>query len=41
VARAAKLADLGLNTDGDLERRLGKRVVESAPESDAVTSTED
>jgi len=31
AARAAKLAELGLNTDGDLERRLGARVVEAAP----------
>lgn len=29
-ARAATLAELGLNTDSDLERNLGKRVVEAA-----------
>ena len=29
--RGAKLRELGLNADGDLERRLGKRVVEAAP----------
>jgi enoyl-CoA hydratase/carnithine racemase len=32
VARAAKLAELGLNREGDLERHLGKRVVEAAPD---------
>jgi enoyl-CoA hydratase/carnithine racemase len=31
-ARQAKLAALGLNTDGDLERNLGRRVVEAAPD---------
>jgi enoyl-CoA hydratase/carnithine racemase len=31
LARIAKLTELGLNTDGDLERRLGERVVEAAP----------
>jgi enoyl-CoA hydratase/carnithine racemase len=31
LARAAKLAQLGLNTDSDLERHLGRRVVETAP----------
>jgi len=31
LARSAKLAELGLNTDGDLERDLGRRVVETAP----------
>lgn len=31
-ARIAKLTEMGLNTDGDLERRLGQRVVEAAPE---------
>jgi enoyl-CoA hydratase/carnithine racemase len=31
LARTAKLEQLGLNTDGDLERRLGTRVVEAAP----------
>jgi enoyl-CoA hydratase/carnithine racemase len=30
--RAAKLDELGLNTDSDLERRLGERVVEAGPE---------
>jgi enoyl-CoA hydratase/carnithine racemase len=30
VARVARLEALGLNTDGDLERHLGRRVVESA-----------
>jgi enoyl-CoA hydratase/carnithine racemase len=28
-ARSAKLDELGLNTDSDLERRLGERVVEA------------
>ncbi len=32
VARLAKLEALGLNTDSDLERRLGTRVVEAAPD---------
>jgi enoyl-CoA hydratase/carnithine racemase len=32
-ARLARLAELGLNTDGDLERRLGARVVEAASEA--------
>lgn len=32
-ARSAKLASLGLNTDGDLERNLGRRVVEAAPDA--------
>ena len=27
----ARIAELGLNVDGDFERRLGKRVVEAAP----------
>ena len=31
LARSAKLADLGLNIDSDLERQLGRRVVETAP----------
>ena len=31
-ARQAKLAALGLNTDGDLERNLGRRVVEASPD---------
>ena len=30
-ARAARLEELGLNVDSDLERALGRRVVESAP----------
>jgi enoyl-CoA hydratase/carnithine racemase len=30
-ARSAKLAQLGLNTDGDLERNLGSRIIEAAP----------
>ena len=29
-ARAARLTELGLNTDGDLERNLGRRIVEAA-----------
>jgi enoyl-CoA hydratase/carnithine racemase len=32
-ARQAKLVELGLNTDGDLERNLGRRVVEAAPDA--------
>jgi enoyl-CoA hydratase/carnithine racemase len=32
LARQAKLDALGLNTDGDLERNLGRRVVEAAPD---------
>jgi hypothetical protein len=28
----AKLEELGPNIDGDLERRLGQRVVEAAPD---------
>jgi enoyl-CoA hydratase/carnithine racemase len=32
VARLARLEELGLNVDSDLERRLGARVVEAAPE---------
>jgi len=31
LARSAKLAELGLNIDSDLERHLGRRVVETAP----------
>jgi enoyl-CoA hydratase/carnithine racemase len=31
VARLSKLEELGLNVDSDLERHLGRRVVESAP----------
>ena len=30
-ARSARLEEMGLNTDSDLERSLGRRVVESAP----------
>jgi enoyl-CoA hydratase/carnithine racemase len=33
LARVAKLTELGLNTDSDLERRLGERVLEAAPDS--------
>jgi enoyl-CoA hydratase/carnithine racemase len=33
VARGARLRELGLNQDGDLERRLGARVVEAAPDA--------
>lgn len=33
LARLAKLEALGLNTDSDLERHLGKRVVEAAPDA--------
>jgi enoyl-CoA hydratase/carnithine racemase len=32
-AQAARLRDLGLNTDSDLERSLGRRVVESIPDA--------
>ena len=32
LARQAKLVTLGLNTDGDLERNLGRRVIEAAPD---------
>jgi enoyl-CoA hydratase/carnithine racemase len=32
IARVTRLASLGFNTDGDLERRLGRRVIESAPD---------
>jgi len=32
MARLARLEELGLNLDSDLERRLGERVVEAAPE---------
>jgi hypothetical protein len=28
-----RLQELGLNTDSDLERHLGKRVVEAVPEA--------
>ena len=31
-AQWARLQELGLNTDSDLERSLGRRVLESAPE---------
>jgi enoyl-CoA hydratase/carnithine racemase len=30
--RSARLEELGLNTDGDLERHLGRRVVEASPD---------
>jgi enoyl-CoA hydratase/carnithine racemase len=30
-ARSARLQELGLNVDSDLERRLGQRVVEATP----------
>jgi enoyl-CoA hydratase/carnithine racemase len=33
AARGAKLEELGLNRDSDLERRLGARVVEAAPDA--------
>ena len=33
LARQAKLVTLGFNTDGDLERNLGRRVVEAAPDA--------
>ncbi len=36
AARLVRLEELGLNIDSDLERRLGKRVVEAAPELDAL-----
>jgi enoyl-CoA hydratase/carnithine racemase len=32
LARSARLGELGLNADGDLERHLGKRVVEASSE---------
>jgi enoyl-CoA hydratase/carnithine racemase len=32
LSRLAKLEELGLNVDSDLERRLGKRVVDAAPD---------
>ena len=32
LARSKKLEELGLNIDGDLERHLGRRVLESAPD---------
>jgi enoyl-CoA hydratase/carnithine racemase len=34
-ARQARLAELGLNADGDLERHLGRRVVEATPDATA------
>ena len=34
LGRLARLVELGLNTDGDLERRLGERVVEAAPQQE-------
>ena len=33
LARAAKLDSLGLNTDSDLERNLGRRIVEAAADA--------
>jgi enoyl-CoA hydratase/carnithine racemase len=38
IARVAKLEELGLSTDSDLERRLGERVVEAASNGEAVAS---
>jgi enoyl-CoA hydratase/carnithine racemase len=38
-ARLAKLEELGLNIDSDLERHLGRRVVETAPDPAADMST--
>jgi enoyl-CoA hydratase/carnithine racemase len=38
LARLAKLEELGLNTDGDLERRLGECVVEAAPDPNDADS---
>jgi hypothetical protein len=32
-AQFARLQELGLNTDSDLERSLGRRVVESTPDA--------
>jgi hypothetical protein len=32
-AQWARIQALGLNTDSDLERRLGQRVVESTPDA--------
>jgi enoyl-CoA hydratase/carnithine racemase len=32
-ARQARLTELGLNSDGDLERNLGQRVIEAAPDT--------
>ena len=32
-AQWARLQELGLNTDGELERSLGRRVVESLPDA--------
>jgi enoyl-CoA hydratase/carnithine racemase len=36
-ARAARLEQLGLNVDGDFERRLGRRVIEASPEATGRT----
>ena len=33
LAQAARLRELGLNTDGELERSLGRRLVESLPDA--------
>jgi enoyl-CoA hydratase/carnithine racemase len=38
IARVARLEELGLSTDSDLERRLGERVVEAASNGEAVAS---
>jgi enoyl-CoA hydratase/carnithine racemase len=35
LGRLTRLIELGLNTDGDLERRIGERVVEAAPRQDS------
>ena len=33
LAQAAQLRELGLNTDGEFERSLGRRLVESLPDA--------
>src|SRR5882724_4157799 len=33
LAQAARLRELGLNTDGEFERSLGRRLVESLPDA--------
>jgi hypothetical protein len=33
LAQAARLRELGLNTDGGFERSLGRRLVESLPDA--------
>lgn len=33
LAQAAQLQELGLNTDGEFERSLGRRLVESLPDA--------